>query len=210
MPRRAAACGRIRSIRCSPANTISPAVGRWAPLIRLSSVLLPAPLGPITPSSSPGATSNDRSLKAATPPKRLVTSRTDSVGALTSLVPSYAQPDPDSETVEIRSPESQAPWLRRRLGGKVTFDGGRTDTRRDELAQGRHPGDRARRRGDAGALRGAARAEPVADLPTCGTSALHGPAPRVGARPRAAAHRGVAQRPGARRSRAHAAGQQRT
>src|SRR5439155_2062734 len=72
MPSRATRCGG--SPRSGvPSNVISPASGRWTPLTQLSSVVLPAPLGPITPSTSPSATSNVTPSSAATPPNRLVT-----------------------------------------------------------------------------------------------------------------------------------------
>ena len=39
-------------------------------------VLLPDPLGPISPSISPGSTANDTSFTAVNPPKRLVSPST--------------------------------------------------------------------------------------------------------------------------------------
>ena len=47
-----------------------PPLGASAPLIRLTKVLLPAPLGPMTPSDSPERTSRSTPSTAATPPKR--------------------------------------------------------------------------------------------------------------------------------------------
>ena len=50
----------------------------WKPVSRSKSVDLPAPLGPMMPTSSPGATWKEMSLLATRPPKRLVTPRTSS------------------------------------------------------------------------------------------------------------------------------------
>ncbi len=55
-PRRDRMWGGSRSM-CVPARLIEPESGRRWPAIRLNSVDLPAPFGPITPRSSPSATS---------------------------------------------------------------------------------------------------------------------------------------------------------
>src|SRR3954466_8475451 len=47
----------------------------------LNSVVLPAPLGPITPTTSPGATVSDTSSSAVSPPKRTVRPSTRSIYA---------------------------------------------------------------------------------------------------------------------------------
>ena len=46
MPARVMRCGNIRSIRL-PKNSMAPAPGVNKPVIRLNTVVLPAPLGPI-------------------------------------------------------------------------------------------------------------------------------------------------------------------
>ena len=51
----------------SPPTTIVPLVGRSSPAIRLSSVDLPLPEGPITATASPGATSRLTWATAAAP-----------------------------------------------------------------------------------------------------------------------------------------------
>ena len=56
MPR-ATRCGDRQARDVSPSSTISPAVGGKNPLIMLKKVVLPAPFGPMTARSSPGAQS---------------------------------------------------------------------------------------------------------------------------------------------------------
>ena len=52
-------------------------------------MVLPAPLGPITPTTSPEPTSNDTPSSAVIPPKRTVASCTDKPGADSSTRGSY-------------------------------------------------------------------------------------------------------------------------
>src|SRR3954464_8942587 len=56
-----------------PLSRIAPAVGFRAPEIMFSIVVLPEPFGPISPSTSFFASSNDILSTATRPPKRLVT-----------------------------------------------------------------------------------------------------------------------------------------
>src|SRR5580700_8325412 len=55
--------------RFSPSNSIFPEVGLSEPATRLRSVVLPAPFGPISPTSPPGSISKLTSLTAASPAK---------------------------------------------------------------------------------------------------------------------------------------------
>src|SRR5437899_838647 len=55
-----------RSMSCPPMRIV-PAAGRTMPARLRSVVVLPAPLGPTSPSTSPGATLNDRSPTETTP-----------------------------------------------------------------------------------------------------------------------------------------------
>src|SRR5690606_21800541 len=71
-PRRLIWSGRRPSIR-SPSKRMRPSVGRSLPAIRLNSVVLPAPLAPITPTVSPDSTDRDTSDSAMRPPKALLT-----------------------------------------------------------------------------------------------------------------------------------------
>src|SRR2546430_11312869 len=59
-------------------HRMSPAPGRVSPLMHLSRVVLPGPLGPMTPSAWPGSTVKVTPARALTPPNRLLTSRTAS------------------------------------------------------------------------------------------------------------------------------------
>src|SRR5665811_1980953 len=56
------------AVTSSPSNRIVPSDGGVAPAVRLNSVDLPAPFGPIRPTISPGATVMETSLLATTPP----------------------------------------------------------------------------------------------------------------------------------------------
>ena len=53
-----------------PRHATSPSSGRTKPQMTLKSVVLPAPLGPMTPTTSPGETVNETSSSAVSPPKR--------------------------------------------------------------------------------------------------------------------------------------------
>src|SRR4051794_17036795 len=77
MPRRASSCGRMRS-SAVPSQLTVPASARTNPQITLNSVVLPAPLGPITPTTSPGPTVSETPSSAVRPPKRTVTPSTSS------------------------------------------------------------------------------------------------------------------------------------
>src|ERR1043166_2815127 len=76
-PSRVIWCGR-RPPRGSPSSLMSPPPGTTSPEIKLNSVVLPAPLGPIRPVSLPAATENEQRSTAVTPPKRRVTSHSSS------------------------------------------------------------------------------------------------------------------------------------
>jgi hypothetical protein len=69
--------GRTRSITW-PRQLSVPDCGVTNPQMTLNSVVLPAPFGPITPSTSPRWTSTDTFSSAVMPPNETVTSRTDS------------------------------------------------------------------------------------------------------------------------------------
>src|SRR5215510_7856724 len=79
-----------RPVMSRPWYRSRPAVGALRPVMRLNSVVLPAPLGPIRPKSSPRGTENDTRLTAMTPPKLHVRASTDSISA------AGAEPLPDS------------------------------------------------------------------------------------------------------------------
>ena len=69
---RAMACGG-RPSRCASSRVMAPPSARSRPPMTLSSVVLPEPLGPISPTISPRPTANDTPARASTPPNRLTT-----------------------------------------------------------------------------------------------------------------------------------------
>ena len=85
MPERGDAVGRGRERSTCP-RSASVARGRAcrAGDRQLKSVVLPAPLGPISPTIWPGAMSKETSSSATMPPKRIVTLRTDRISAPTA------------------------------------------------------------------------------------------------------------------------------
>ena len=62
-----------RAVMSFPAKMMRPASGVWNPEIRLNSVVLPAPLGPITAVTPPSTTSRSTASTATSPPNRRVT-----------------------------------------------------------------------------------------------------------------------------------------
>ena len=90
-----------------PSNSISPAVGTYAPVIMLKNVVLPAPLGPMSDTIARRGMSKSTLLTASRPPNRLVTPR-----ALTSR--SSSGMAPVSPTGAARSVTgSPLPWASR-------------------------------------------------------------------------------------------------
>src|SRR5262245_4636411 len=71
MPRWQTASGVSPAISCS-LKRMDPAVGVTAPETQLKHVVLPEPLGPMSPRISPAFTSNETPLSAVKSPKRLV------------------------------------------------------------------------------------------------------------------------------------------
>src|SRR5580658_1602387 len=71
MPRRARRWGEVRVMSVPPKWT-RPRVGGWRPVITLNSVVLPAPLGPMSPCTLPASTDTSTSFRAWIPPKRTV------------------------------------------------------------------------------------------------------------------------------------------
>src|SRR3990172_2170835 len=83
----------------SPSKTMRPpGSGLYTPEIRLNSVLLPEPFGPMMPCTSPGITARSTSDTAVSPPNRLVRFLTSS-----SMGPGRAdrlEPPPDAIVVD--------------------------------------------------------------------------------------------------------------
>src|SRR5436190_24316771 len=84
MPRLMMVCGARPAIS-SPRKRIDPAVGAKVPDSMLKIVLLPEPLGPIRPTISPSATSNETLLTAVKPPKRFTKPSTTSTRLLVAV-----------------------------------------------------------------------------------------------------------------------------
>src|SRR2546430_779319 len=61
-----------RPVSRRPRKTTSPAAGAKRPVSALKSVVFPEPLGPITPTVSPSATTTSTPSRATSPPKRTV------------------------------------------------------------------------------------------------------------------------------------------
>src|SRR6266508_6243008 len=91
MPRRMTACGR-RPTMLRPSTSISPEVGRRNPVIRLNTVVLPAPLGPMSPRISPASTVKEKRSTARSPPK----SRVRSLTVRSAMAPRSPAPRPGS------------------------------------------------------------------------------------------------------------------
>src|SRR5688572_5593244 len=88
MPSAARSCTG-RPVMLWPWCTTRPLSGAKKPVIRLNSVVLPAPLGPMIPTISHSDTATDTSRFACTPPKRMDTSTVSStdIGDLHLLQP---------------------------------------------------------------------------------------------------------------------------
>src|SRR5258706_10144571 len=84
MPERQRRCGGCR-VTSSPRNRTRPASARKSPLMRLNSVVLPAPLGPRMPSVSPRVTDNEMPSVTLSAPKLLLTFSSASIATVLLL-----------------------------------------------------------------------------------------------------------------------------
>src|SRR4029077_11032420 len=64
----------------APSRKTAPPSGRSSLVMRLNTVVLPEPLGPISPTTVAGATANEQSLTARRPPNDFVSPATASRG----------------------------------------------------------------------------------------------------------------------------------
>src|SRR5688500_13876916 len=90
-----------------PSKRTVPASGSRKPVMRLKSVLLPAPLGRMTARNSARATSKDTSSVAARPPKRLRSPRTLKSGSATKVAHDavgHHHDDGDHQRAEYQRP----------------------------------------------------------------------------------------------------------
>src|SRR5438445_11020561 len=93
MPRRATPCGGVPAMS-RPSKTIRPDVGASCPLSKLKSVVLPAPLGPMTECSEPSSTANVTALTATRAPKDFVSRSVLTRGMTPRLVSGPCIDDP--------------------------------------------------------------------------------------------------------------------
>src|SRR5438445_12554163 len=94
MPRRQISDGRSPEVR-SPLKNTAPAFSGMTPVIRLKTVLLPAPLGPIKPWIALRATVIERSATACRPPNRRLTPRSSRSKADSHCSRVFAAPHPE-------------------------------------------------------------------------------------------------------------------
>src|SRR3954451_8759104 len=87
-----------------PLNNTWPDVGAYTPVIVLKQVVLPAPFGPIRPRISPGRRSRDTSARATTPPKRMVTLRSDNSASAGARTVSAADSGTGRPLLELLEP----------------------------------------------------------------------------------------------------------
>src|SRR5581483_4994322 len=125
-----------------PPRTMRPAEGRISPESWATSVVFPAPFGPITACVSPAASSRSMASLAVTPPKRFVSPCTSSSGRGLALMLAgeermdAALVQQDDEQVARELPVKQA-WARERI--EVGIEGaaepreGAGEDERDEL-----------------------------------------------------------------------------
>ena len=81
MPRPASSRGRTPSSG-APSQRSRPSSGATKPQTQLNKVVLPAPLGPITPTTSPARADIDTPSSAVSPPKRTVKPSTSRAAAI--------------------------------------------------------------------------------------------------------------------------------
>src|SRR5207247_11171763 len=86
-----------------PRNRIVPEVGLSRPVMQLTKVVLPAPLGPMTPRISPLPMVRSTPPTAARPPKRLVMERASRSGAAPEGGRRKAGGGPDPEPTGLAS-----------------------------------------------------------------------------------------------------------
>src|SRR5262250_1828331 len=92
MPSRARRwAGRVVTSR--PSNTMRPPSGTSEPETQLISVVLPEPLGPISPKRSPAFTERLSPFTAVKPPKRLVSPSTSRRAATSTAPQALHQPE---------------------------------------------------------------------------------------------------------------------
>src|SRR5665213_243795 len=133
-----------------------PASGRNSPAIWATSVVLPAPFGPITAWTSLSATSSARWSVATRPPKRFTSPAMARIGSATAGAPHVARNEAEDAALgeqhdqDQERPEDDEPMLgqRRQLVLEEDIDGGAEDgaEQRANAAEDHHDDDLARAR----------------------------------------------------------------
>src|SRR5262249_53476293 len=101
-----------------PRSRIRPPSGRRAPLIRLKSVVLPEPFGPMTPRTAPAGTSKLTSRTARTPAKDFERPSTGSSDKYSGWEERRSSPSPPQRTSRLALGVRRR-RIRERRGGEV-------------------------------------------------------------------------------------------
>src|SRR5712664_628434 len=117
----------------SPAKRMRPASGRRLPASCEISVVLPAPLGPMTASVSPSCTSRSTASVARSAPKVFVRPLTSSIGLVEHA--GEAAPEKDHRQDEER-PEDHLPMLR--PAGQQVLDQQQRESAEHRASSARH------------------------------------------------------------------------
>ena len=121
MPSRARRAG-AGLVMSSPSSRTRPRVGGWRPVITLNRVVLPAPLGPMSPCDRPGVTRRSTSCSAWSPPKRTAicsTGRaqpTEPTSLVTALGRGRGAVRPAARRARPARARQKSPSLQRRTG----------------------------------------------------------------------------------------------
>src|SRR5918992_5350329 len=112
MPARAIRWG-CQPVMSRASNAIDPALGPIRPVIRLKTVVFPAPLGPISPVIDPGSTRKLQSRTAWTPPNSRLSSRSSSIwrsGGLARPYGNHVELDPRAGGAQVVDADQGACW----------------------------------------------------------------------------------------------------
>ena len=129
-PSRARRAGE-RPVTSTPSSETVPESGAWKPLRTLTSVVLPAPLGPISPSASPGSSARSTSFSTRSPAKarEMPSARRAPLGRSIDRPASPATASPAPAVAPERSgPAAAARTARRPPGRRSTRSASRSSS----------------------------------------------------------------------------------
>src|SRR5262249_56148568 len=114
-----------------------PASGRRTPPIKLKTVLLPDPFGPMRPTAVPGSTSNEQLSTARMPPNRRVSpaTRSSAIGAVLLTLPRVGRQWHEPAT----GASSDVGRIDRHLLARLHLDHHRVDRHAVPVGEGREP-----------------------------------------------------------------------